>query len=155
MEPLVAESVVLSASGEPIRPDRKTQSPTSPRTHASDDEGTCLSTSSSLKFGAAVIGVGLLYYFLFAISFHFISSSIQFTLLFTLYVTFFGFWQISLSSKSSSSSGGCQTRTARRSRTTSTSSIGRLVFSKLFACNERLLVFLIGSFLISRMCVGL
>lgn len=38
MEPLVAESVVLSASGEPVRPERKS-SPTSPRP-LSDDEGT-------------------------------------------------------------------------------------------------------------------
>ncbi|XP_059352723.1 protein hu-li tai shao-like isoform X5 [Daphnia carinata] len=36
MEPLVAESVILSASGEPVRPERK--SPTSPRP-LSDDEG--------------------------------------------------------------------------------------------------------------------
>ena len=42
MEPLVAESVILSASGEPVRPERKAQSPTSPRPHASDDEGTFL-----------------------------------------------------------------------------------------------------------------
>lgn len=42
MEPLVAESVVLSPSGEPVRPERKTSTPTSPRPHASDDEGMCL-----------------------------------------------------------------------------------------------------------------
>lgn len=38
MEPLVAESVVLSPSGEPVHPERKS-SPTSPRP-LSDDEGT-------------------------------------------------------------------------------------------------------------------
>lgn len=43
LEPLVAESVVLSASGEPVRPERKgnnsSQSPTSPRSPRSDEDG--------------------------------------------------------------------------------------------------------------------
>lgn len=39
LEPLVAEPVVLSASGEPVRPERKAQSPTSPRSPRSDEDG--------------------------------------------------------------------------------------------------------------------
>ena len=50
MEPLVAESVVLSASGEPVRPERKAQSPTSPRPHPSDDEGKNKLLFSSIGF---------------------------------------------------------------------------------------------------------
>ena len=57
LEPLVAESVVLSASGEPVRPERKaTQSPTSPRSHPSDEDGKRLPRYSTfISFGSFLV----------------------------------------------------------------------------------------------------
>ena len=157
MEPLVAESVILSASGEPVRPERKAQSPTSPRPHASDDEGTflfhCLTSNRVYLYSPPRV-VNLMvspqffiwfhflllvfYFFIFFLAVDFFPprSSFNsrchfyFSLILYFYVSF-PYWfigQFSLSSKSTSSSGGCETRTTRRSRTTPASSVGRLVF---------------------------
>ena len=156
MEPLVAESVILSASGEPVRPERKAQSPTSPRPHASDDEGTflfhCLTSnrvylyspprvvnlmvSGNSLFDSTSCCWFLFLFFFLAVDFFPPRSSFDsrchfcFSLILYFYVSF-PYWfigQFSLSSKSTSSSGGCETRTTRRSRTTPASSVGRLVF---------------------------
>lgn len=153
MEPLVAESVILSASGEPVRPERKAQTPTSPRPHASDDEGmlsffpALLSTIHVYFYPPRVVIMMMVSGNSFMIFRHFLyfccwsfwcifSSSFQFSwhFCFSIYflclssVLVFFLGQFSLSSKSSSSSGGCETRAAGRSRTTSASPVRRLVF---------------------------
>ena len=141
MEPLVAESVILSASGEPVRPERKAQSPTSPRPHASDDEGTflfhCLTSNHVYLYSPPrVVNLMVSGNSFLAVDFFPPRSSFDsrchfcFSLILYFYVSF-PYWfigQFSLSSKSTSSSGGCETRTTRRSRTTPASSVGRLVF---------------------------
>ena len=82
MEPLVAESVVLSSSGEPVRPERKS-SPTSPRP-LSDDEGTAFISiiflgCFSFRYCCGSIAVVAGYFRLICYYLFFLFFRIQFT----------------------------------------------------------------------------